>query len=169
MVGVTTAGRKHLMPARYKPVDPAKRLRDLRKEFKAIQQDKLETPPGPERARELAAFVRRAHDQRQLNFVMHAAPLALEQDPDAPQVLVSAYTETADPEERLRAIAELGNLGRWIGNSELERIAEELSREQAPAWVAAAEGSERRRRLRDLGSIFDRAFADDVRDQVGED
>lgn len=156
------------MSAKYKPVDPAKQLRDLRKEFKAIQRDKLETEPGPERAAELADFIKRSHDMRQLNFVMHTAPLCLEHDPEPPRALVDAYTsDIDDPEERLRSIAELGNLGRWIHNEQLETIAEERSRAEAPAWVTAAGGSEQRRRLRDLGSMFDREFADRVRDELG--
>lgn len=157
------------MSAKYKPVDPAKQLRDLRKEFKHIQQDKLESEPGPERAAELAGFIKRSHDMRQLNFVMHAAPLCLEHDAEPPQALVLAYTEDVDDDEdRLRAYAELADLGRWIGNDDLERIAAERSRDEAPAWVIAAEGSEQRRRLRDLGSMFSREFADDVRDAIGQ-
>lgn len=156
------------MSAKYKPVDPAKQLRDLRKEFKYIQKDKLESEPGAERAAELADFIKRSHDMRQLNFVMHTAPLCLDHDPEPPQALVDAYTaDIDDAEERLRAVSELGNLGRWIGNDELKAIAEERSRAEAPAWVAAAEGSEQRRRLRDLGSMFDREFADSVRDELG--
>ncbi|HEX9888168.1 MAG TPA: hypothetical protein VGA69_01720 [Nitriliruptorales bacterium] len=156
------------MPAQYKPVDPAKQLRDLRQEFKYIQQDKLASEPGPERAAALADFIKRSHDMRQLNFVMHAAPVCLEHDGDPPQALVRAYTEAAeDDEERLRAYSELADLGRWIGNDELVAIADEQSREQAPTWVASVEGAEQRRRLRDLGSMFSREFADQVRDQIG--
>ncbi len=156
------------MSAKYKPVDPAKQLRDLRKEFKHIQQDKLDSEPGRERAIELADFVKRSHDMRQLNFVMHAAPICLEHDDDPPTALVTAYTaDVDDDEERLRAYVELRDLGRWIGNDELKRIADERSRTEAPSWIKAADGAEQRRRLRDLGSMFDRAFADEVRDQLG--
>ena len=162
------------MSAKYKPVDPAKQLRDLRKEFKYIRwaqegrKDKLESEPGPERAAELADFIKRSHEMRQLNFVMHVAPLCLEHDDDPPQALVLAYTEDAeDDEERLRAWSELANLGRWIANDELKAIAQDRSRAEAPAWVKAADGAELRRRLRDLGSMFSRDFADDVRDELG--
>lgn len=156
------------MSAKYKPVDPAKKLRDLRKEFKYIQQDKLESEPGHDRAVELADFVKRSHDMRQLNFVMHAAPMCLEHDDEPPTVLVETYTaDVDDDEERLRAYVDLRDLGRWIGNEDLKRIAEERSRAEAPAWIKAAEGAEQRRRLRDLGSMFEQRFADEVRDQLG--
>lgn len=148
---------------RYKPVTPDQRVRDLRKEFKGFDKEE----PGPERAARLAAFTRAAHHERQLNMAMHAAALCLEEDPDAPALLVDAYrAEDADVEERLRSYGDLQDLARYVDRPDVGDIAEELLATEARAWVAAGDEQEQRHRLRTLTSLVSRAFADDLRDDI---
>lgn len=153
------------MRPRYKPVNPDKVIRDLRKEFKALNK-KLE--PGPERAARAAEFAREAHGERQLNMVMHAANMCLEDDPDAPKMLIEAYApeEVTDPEERLRAFIDLKDLARYIDNDDIRAYAQQHIDEEAPAWVADGDEAERRHRLRVLTSMFGREFADAIRDEL---
>ncbi len=146
----------------YKPVNPDQRIRDLRKAFKGIQKGE----PGAERVPELAEFVRMAHDERMINMVMHAANLCLDEDPDAPAALIAVYTSDERPADRLHSYSDLHDLGGWIGRPDFKETAVERARSEAPAWVAAADPSEQRIRLRDLESWFGREFADDVRDEV---
>ncbi len=149
---------------RYKPVTPDQRIRELRKEFKAVQKE----DPGPERAKRLAAFTRDAHDERQLNMAMHTAALCLEEDPDAPDLLVGAYLDDQedDPESRLRGYQELKDLARYVDRDDIAQIAQARIDEEAPAWIAGADEAEQRHRLRTLASMFSREFADQIRDQL---
>lgn len=153
------------MRARYKPVNPDKIIRDLRQDFKRLTKKE---EPGPERAAELATFARRAHRERQLNMVMHIAQLCLEDDPDAPSLLIGAYEldEDEDPEDRLRAMIDLRDVGRYVDVEEIRVYAQERIEELAPTWVEAGDEAERRHRLRTLASMFDREFADGIRDQL---
>lgn len=151
---------------RYKPVTPDQRIRELRKEFKAFQQEKEE--PGPERARKLAAFVRQTHAERHLNMAMHAAQLCLEEDPDDPQLLIEAYLppELDDPEDRLRALIDLQDLARYVDRPDLRGFADERIDAEAEAWIRDGDDAARRHRLRTLASMFDRAFSDTIRDRI---
>ena len=148
---------------RYKPVTPDQRLRDLRKEFKGFDKEE----PGPERAARLASFARAAHHERQLNMAMHAAALCLEEDPAAPELLVDAYrAEQADVEDRLRSYTDLQDLARYVDRPDVASIAEELLAAEAREWVAAGDEQEQRHRLRTLTSLVNRAFADELRDEI---
>jgi hypothetical protein len=152
-----------VVQARYKPVTPDQRLRDLSKEFRGFEREE----PGPERAQRLAVFVRAAHYERQLNMAMHAASLCLEDDPDDPSLLIEAYLGAdEDPEDRLRAISDLKDLARYIGRADLGEVADERLRTTARAWVEDATEVERRHRLRTLTSLVSREFADDLRDEL---
>lgn len=152
-----------MVRARYKPVTPDQRLRDLRQEFKGFDKEE----PGPERAARLAAFARAAHDERQLNMAMHAAQLCLDEDPDAPELLVAAYrTGQTDVEERLRSYADLKDLARYVDRPDVVTLAEEMITEEARAWVVDGDEQEQRHRLRTLTSVVDRAFADGLRDEL---
>jgi hypothetical protein len=145
-----------------KPVSSEQRIRDLRKEFRTLDTE----PPGPERAERLATFTRAAHDDRQLNMAMHAAALCLDDDPDAPTLLVSAYSEPdADPETQLATYDGLRDLARYVDRPDVAAIAEERLGAVARAWVATAEPSERRYRLRTIQSLTSRATADALRDE----
>lgn len=150
---------------RYKPVTPDQRIRELRKEFKHLE-NKVE--PGPERAEQLAAFTRAAHDERQLNMAMHTAALCMEEDPEAPALLIAAYLpdDLDEPEERLRALVDLQDLARYVDVAELRGFAEERIAEEARAWVKAGSDAEQRHRLRTLGSMIGQPFADGVRDEL---
>jgi hypothetical protein len=150
--------------ARYKPVTPDQRLRELRKEFTGFERE----DPGPDRAARLAVFARAAHDERQLNMAMHAAQLCLDDDPDAPELLVDAYRlDGDDTEEQLRSYGDLADLARYIDRPDIVELAQAEQAEQARAWVAAGDDQERRHRLRTLASMVGRAFADDLRDELG--
>jgi hypothetical protein len=152
-----------VVQARYKPVTPDQRLRDLSKEFKGFEREE----PGPERATRLAAFVRAAHQERQLNMAMHAAQLCLEEDPDDPSLLISAYLDAEeDPEERLRAISDLKDLARYVGRADVGAVADERMLSTARSWLEEANDVERRHRLRTLTSMVSREFADDLRDEL---
>lgn len=150
---------------RYKPVDPSRVIRDLRKEFKRLQ---TKEEPGPERAELLASFTRAAHDERQLNMAMHTATQCLEEDPDAPSMLIAAYlpADLEDPEERLRTLVDLRDLARYVDHAALRAFVEEHVDAEARAWVREATDQERKHRLRTLTSMFDRAFADQIRDEL---
>jgi hypothetical protein len=148
---------------RYKPVTPDQRIRQLRKDFRALEKEE----PGPERAARLAAFTRDAHDERQLNMAMHTAARCLEEDPEPPTLLVQAYTdEVDDPEERLRALVDLADLARYVDRPDLTRLAEDRIGEEARAWVRGADDAEQRHRLRTLTSMVSREFADAIRDEL---
>lgn len=150
---------------RYKPVTPDQRIRELRKEFRHLE---TKVEPGPERAEQLAAFTRAAHDERQLNMAMHTAALCIEEDPDQPDLLIAAYLpdDLTDPEERLRALVDLQDLARYVDVAELRRFAEERIDEEARSWVRSGSDAEQRHRLRTLGSMIDQPFADTIRDEL---
>lgn len=150
---------------RYKPVDPGKIIRDLRKEFKRLQ---TKEEPGPARAELLAAFTRSAHEERQLNMAMHTATQCLEEDPDAPQMLIAAYlpADLEDPEERLRTLVDLKDLARYVDDDDLQSFVDEHVDEEARAWARNATEAERKHRLRTLTSMFSREFADTIRDEI---
>ena len=152
------------MRARYKPVDPAQRIRELRKELKALQKEE----PSADRAERLAAFAREAHEQRQLNMSMHTAQLCLEEDPDAPALLLKAWDTSGmdDPEEILRTHLDLRDLARYVDRQDVQDVADEQIHETAVAWIRDADEVERRHRLRTLTSMVDRAWADGIHDEV---
>lgn len=152
---------------RYKPVTPDQRIRDLRKEFRSFQRGGDEEA-GPELARRLAAFTRAAHDERQLNMAMHTAQLCLEEDPDAPAMLIEAYVDEdlADPEERLRALIDLRDLGRYVEREDVTSYADGHIHSEAEGWVREGDEAAQRHRLRILTSMFDRSFADGIRDRI---
>lgn len=154
-----------MVRARYKPVSPDDRIRELRKELKALQKEE----PSPERAERLAAFARAAHEDRQLNMAMHTAQLCLDEDPAAPALLLAAYepSDDDDPEEVIRGWADLQDLARYVDRSDVKATADQRVREAAIAWLRDADEPERRHRSRTLASVFDRAFADDILDAAG--
>ena len=147
---------------RHKPMSPDQRIRDLRKEFRAFESEE----PSPDRAARLATFVRAAHDERQLNMAMHAAQRCLDDDPDAPALLLATYAEADQVEDRLRSLSDLLDLCRYIDRPDVAATAEEALREEARTWLATAGDGERRHRLRTLGSLGGRAFADGLRDEL---
>ncbi len=146
-----------------KPVTPDQRIRDLRKEFRSFDGEE----PGPERAARLAGFTRAAHLERQLNMAMHTAALCLEDDPEAPALLVAAYAaDEGDEEARLAALSDLVDLARYLDRPEVKDAAMELLREGARTWVLAADEGERRYRLRTVQSLTTVAVADEIRDEL---
>ena len=146
-----------------KPVTPDQRIRDLRKEFRGFEREEA----GPDRAARLAGFTRAAHDERQLNMAMHSAALCLEDDPNAPDLLVAVYAEADEtPEERLYALADLRDLARYIDRADINEQAMQLLRSCAQDWVEAGDDSERRYRLRTVQSVISREVADDIRDAL---
>lgn len=150
------------MQPKYKPVAPDQQIRELRTGLKALQKEE----PSPERAERLAAFARAAHDARQLNMAMHTAALCLEEDPDAPALLIAAYEPDpdTDPEEALRAWADLQDLARYVDQPDVRDLADERIRSLAAEWMSDADTTQTRHRYRTLASMFDRRFADEVRD-----
>lgn len=152
------------MRARFKPVAPDQRIRELRKEFKALQKQE----PSPDRAQQLASFARAAHQDRQLNMAMHTAQLCLDEDPDAPALLLAAYepTEADGPEEELRILIDLQDLARYVDRDDLHAIASDRIQATATEWIQDADDAELRHRMRTLTSMFDRAFADGINDAV---
>lgn len=151
-----------MVRSRYKPVSPDQKIRDLRKDFRGFEREE----PGPERAERLAVFARAAHDERQLNMAMHAAQLCLEDDPEAPALLLETYAAYPEVEDRLRSLSDLIDLARYIERPDVSEQAEGRLRDAARGWLAEAGDGERRHRLRTLGSLGGRAFADDLRDEL---
>lgn len=148
---------------RYKPVTPDQRIRELRKEFRALQKEE----PSTERAAKLAEFTRSAHAERHLNMAMHTAALCLDEDPDAPDLLVNAYVEAVeDPEERLRAFVDLKDLARYVDRPDLVELSDDRIASEARSWVRAGDETEQRHRLRTLTSMISREFADTIRDEL---
>jgi len=146
-----------------KPVTPDQRIRDLRKEFRSFDGEE----PGPDRGARLAGFTRAAHLERQLNMAMHTAALCLDDDPDAPALLLAAYAaDEGDEEARLAALSDLVDLARYLDRPEVKDAAMELLREGALAWVVAGEEGERRYRLRTVQSLTSVAVADEIRDEL---
>lgn len=148
---------------RYKPVTPDQRIRELRKEFRALQKEE----PSVERGARAAEFAREAHTERQLNMSMHCGAMALEDDPDAPKMLIDAYTaDIEDPEERLRAYVDLEDLARYLERDDIKQHAQESIAKEARVWVRAGDDTEQRYRLRTLTSMISREFADEIRDEM---
>lgn len=155
-----------MVRANFKPVTPDQPIRDLRKDRKALDKEE----PSPERAGRLASFVRAAHDLRELNMAMHAASECLDEDPDAPSLLVAAYDDPDDAHEfdvetRLRRLVDLQDLARYLDRDDVRAVADERIRDAAHDFVADAD-DDVADRLRVLTSVFDRAFADAVHDRV---
>lgn len=147
--------------ANRKPVVPDADIRDLRKDHKALLKDE----PSPERAADLAAFVRRAHEMRQLNMAMHMGQLCLDEDPDDPDLLVGAYLVDRDEEEEgLRDLIDLADLGRYLERPDIVTLADDRFDVAAAAWIAGTNDAEQRHRLRILTAMKSRAYADNLRD-----
>jgi hypothetical protein len=142
---------------------PEQRIRDLAKEFRGFDREE----PGPERAERLAGFTRAANDARQLNMAMQAATMCLEDDPDAPAMLVRVYAEAdEDLETRLGALSDLVDLARYIERDDVRDAARERLEDTARTWVKAGDDGERRYRLRTVQSVTTREFADELRDEL---
>lgn len=157
---------------RYKPVTPDKRIRELRKEFKALRKGKGEEE-GVERAKRLASFTRDAHRERQLNMAMHAAQMCLDKDPDAPDLLVTAYLgdldggdDRDDREALLRALLDLRDLARYLDRDDLRTLSNERFDEEARSWIRSGDEPQRRHRLRTLASMAGQETADTIRDEL---
>jgi hypothetical protein len=154
---------------RAKPVTPDRRVRDLRKEYQAVGRDE----PGPARAVRLAELTRAALDDRQVNMAMQAATRCLDEDPDAPALLLAAFTDPAlDPPAQLEAFDALRDLARYVDRADLGELAAARLESVARAWVAQADPGERRYRLRTVQSLTSRATADALRAEFeppGED
>lgn len=147
-----------------KPVVPDADIRALRKDYKALMKAE-----GEERAEDLAKFARRAHVMRQLNMAMHTGQLCLDEDPDAPDLLVAAYLgdrDTEDVEQGLRDLLDLVDIGRWLDRDDIAELAGAQFDEDARAWIAGASDAEARHRLRTLTAMKDRAYADRLRDEL---
>lgn len=150
--------------ANRKPVVPDGDIRALRKDHKGL----MKAEPG-ERAAEMAVFARRAHVMRQINMAMQTGQLALDEDADAPDLLVDAYLgdrDVDDPEQGLHDLLDLVDIGRWLDRDDIVDLATEKFDEAALVFVRDASEGEARHRLRLLTSMKDRAYADGVRDQV---
>lgn len=149
---------------RYKPVSPDKRIRELRKEFKQLRKKE---EPGAERAEKLAVFTHAAHAERQLNMAMHTATMCLEEDPDAPEMLVAAYvSEPDDREDLLRRLLDLKDLARYVDDEGLRTYADERFDDEARDWIASGSDGQQRHRLRVLSSLVSREYADTIRDEL---
>lgn len=147
--------------ANRKPVVPDADIRSLRADHKAL----LKAEASPEHAADLAAFVRRAHEMRQLNMAMHTGQMCLDEDPDDPDLLVAAYlVDREDDEEALRDRLDLADLGRYLDRPDVVDLAEEGFDALATTWVQGGNDAERRHRLRTLTSMKGRAYADSLRD-----
>jgi hypothetical protein len=147
---------------RARPVTPDRRVRDLRKEFQALERE----TPGPERAARFAAVTRAALDERQVNLAMQTATRCLEEDPDQPALLVAAFDDaTLDPETLLATLDALRDLARYIDRPDLGELATSRLGSVARSWVADADAGERRYRLRTVQALTSRATADALRDE----
>ncbi|HKJ56977.1 MAG TPA: hypothetical protein VJ978_13425 [Nitriliruptoraceae bacterium] len=147
-----------------KPVIPDADIRELRKDYKALMKAE-----GEERADELAKFARRAHVMRQINMAMHTGQLALDEDPDAPDLLVGAYLgdqDTEDTEQGLHDLLDLVDIGRWLDRDDIADLATQRFDTHARDWVSGANAAEARHRLRLLAGMKDRGYADSLRDEL---
>lgn len=153
-----------MVRASFKPVPPDQRIREIRKELKELAK----AEPSAETTKRLAAFTRAAHDERQLNMVMHIGQRCLNEDKKAPKALLDAYTpDSSDVEEQVRGWLDLVDLGRWLERDDLKETGQERAEERARKWVKDGDAAERRHRLRTISSALGREFADDLRDEVG--
>lgn len=147
---------------RARPVTPDRRVRDLRKEFQAVERNE----PGPQRAVRFADLTRAALDDRQVNMAMQAATHCLDEDPDDPSLLLAAFTDdTLDPEAQLAAFDALRDLARYVARPDVGELASAQLETVARAWVADADPGERRYRLRTVQSLTSRATADALREE----
>lgn len=147
-----------------KPVIPDADIRELRKDYKALMKAE-----GEDRTEDLAKFARRAHVMRQLNMAMHTGQLALDEDPDSPNLLVAAYLgdrNVDDVEQGLRDLLDLVDLGRWLERDDIAEMANGNFDADARAWIEGANEAESRHRLRTLTAMTDRAYADNLRDTL---
>ncbi len=147
-----------------KPVIPDADIRDLRKDYKALMKAE-----GEDRAEDLAKFARRAHVMRQINMAMHTGQLALDEDAAAPDLLVAAYLgdlDTEDDEQGLHDLLDLVDIGRWLDRDDIAGLAADRFDEHARSWVSDANAAEARHRLRTLADMKDRAYADNLRDEL---
>jgi hypothetical protein len=98
---------------------------------------------------------------------MHAASLCLAEDLAPPALLIAAYdTDHGDPEERLRILGDLRDLGRYLERPDLVSHADDRMFDEARDWVATGDEAERRHRLRTVQSAIDRETADTIRDEL---
>jgi hypothetical protein len=147
---------------RARPVTPDRRVRDLRKEYQAVERD----DPGPQRAVRLAELTRAALDDRQVNMAMQAATRCLDEDPEDPALLLAAFADdTLDPEAQLAAFDALRDLARYIDRPDLGSLVTDRLEAVARSWVADADPGERRYRLRTVQSLTSRATADALREE----
>lgn len=152
-----------MVRASFKPVPPDQRIRELRKELKDLEKSE----PSAETTKRLAAFTRAAHDERQLNMVMHIGQRCLDEDKKAPKALVDAYTpDTNDVEEAIRGWLDLVDVGRWLERDDLKETGRTRAEDIARTWAKDGDASERRHRLRTIASALGREFADDLRDEI---
>lgn len=147
--------------ANRKPVVPDADIRELRKDYKAL----MKAEPSAEHAAELAPFVRRAHEMRQLNMAMHTGQMCLDEDPSDPDLLVEAYlVDREEVEEGLRDLLDLTDIGRYLERDDVVSLADDRFDTAAADWIRTANEAEQRRRLRTLTAMKDRAYADGLRD-----
>lgn len=151
------------MASNRKPVTPDQKSRDLQRELRSLEKEE----PSPERAADLATLARAAHEDRQLNLAMRAAELCLEDDADAPALLIAAYEAAVDGEDRLSAMTDLRDLARYLDRADIVATADDAIVKVARAWVTDGDDSERRYRLRTVQSLTTRELADDLRDELG--
>lgn len=151
------------MASNRKPVTPDQKSRDLQRELRTLEK----AEPSPDRAQDLATLTRAAHLDRQLNLAMRAAELCLEDDPDAPTLLITAYEQAPEGEERLEAMTDLRDLARYLDRDDIVVTADAAIAQAARAWVTSGDDSERRYRLRTVQSLTSRELADDLRDELG--
>gem|GEM_PF-5242044 len=69
-------------------------------------------------------------------------------------------------EETLRALVDLQDLARYVGDEQLRTWVDGRIDSDARAWVRDGNEQERRHRLRTLGSMVDQRFADQIRDEL---
>lgn len=152
-----------MVKASFKPVPPDQRIRELRKELKDLGK----AEPSAETTKRLAAFTRAAHDERQLNMVMHIGQRCLDEDKKAPKALIDAYTpDTKDVEEQIRGWLDLVDVGRWLERDDLRETGRANAEEIARKWAKDGDATEQRHRLRTIASALGREFADDLRDEI---
>lgn len=148
--------------SRSRPVTPDQKIRDLRKEFRALEAEE----PSADRSTRLADFTRSAATERQLNLAMQTAERCLADDPDPPQLLLSAFDRPdEDTESRLDALADLRDLASYLGREDVVATVKEHMTERARAWTAEADEGERRYRLRTIQSLVSPEVADLLRDE----
>ena len=148
--------------SRSRPATPDQRVRELRKEFRALDAEQ----PSAERSTRLAEFTRAATVERQLNLAMQTAERCLEDDPEPPQLLLAAFDRAdQDTQTRLDALADLRDLAGYLGREDVVATVEVHLTERAREWTADADASERRYRLRTIQSLVSAEVADLLRDE----